>query len=64
MLEDARRTPSLKPKVATLYFRKVPRDLRDQFKAMCYKRGSDMQTEILKLMRQYLSEKAFVVNKE
>ena len=36
---------------STIYLRYIPRNLRDQFKAYCTRRGSDMVTEFIGFMR-------------
>lgn len=43
-------TDKPKPEV-TLYFRKVPRSLRDAFKALCASEGVSMQEKALELLR-------------
>jgi len=35
-----------------LNFRKFPRHVRDQFKSYCSRRGSDMITEVIRLMKE------------
>lgn len=52
-MENGKKPPR---KVVTLYFRKIPAPLRDLFKGACYRRGSDMQAEILKFMEKFVED--------
>ncbi|MBW8003385.1 MAG: copy number control protein [Planctomycetes bacterium] len=38
--------------MADLIIRKIPEDLRNQFKALCASKGSNMREEIIKFMKQ------------
>jgi hypothetical protein len=43
-------------RVGVLYIRRIPRDVKDQFKAHCVRRGWSMSWKIEQLMREVLKK--------
>lgn len=43
-------------RVHVLYIRRIPRDIKDHFKAACAKRGVTMQKAIERLMKAFIKE--------
>lgn len=46
-------TLSFRRKTGTMYFRDIPRHLRDHFHSTCLKRGSTMRREFMRFMKRY-----------
>jgi hypothetical protein len=40
----------------TLYFRDIPKTLRDEFHAQCARRGKSMRTVIIDFLKKYVKE--------
>ena len=43
---------------STVYLRRVPKHLKDQFKSVCYRRGMDMKEVLIAFMRRTVEEAA------
>ena len=60
-LEDEEKYGPIAPRHVPLFFRRIRRDLRDQFKAACARRGFTMQQVIQALMVTYINDDGKVI---
>lgn len=49
-------TKNPRPREGVLYIRSIPRDVKDQFKAWCARRGTNMTAKIEDLMRETIKQ--------